>query len=105
LRQRPRTLIEKVEQANARASAVTIDNARLRTIVERYMKDDPSDAKGAPETQLYKDATAAFASTPDAMVQEVRWLLANVINDPLANGVTEWDKRADALLEKLGGKP
>jgi uncharacterized coiled-coil protein SlyX len=105
-----RTLIEKVEQANARASAVTIDNARKDEALEGLVDglDANCDGRDGLSNEQWDRrvalARAALSSTPDALVKEVRRYMRHdieceeCVTEPCTCGL-------DALLAKLGGKP
>lgn len=111
LRTRYAECVERAERDEAEVkalreelAAMALDNARLRDLLERYVKADPSDVRGAPETQLYKDAAAAITFTPDELAQEVRWLLeTGTSGEHETVDPDEWERRKDALLAKLGG--
>jgi hypothetical protein len=82
---------------------------QMRGILWEYMKADPSDQKGAPETELYKRATDAYFSEPGELAREVRDVME--MARKVVTGSVPLDKagayvadRITALLAKMGGE-
>jgi hypothetical protein len=107
----PRPALASAPSDVPSAASLAIDNARLRGIIERFIREYvvcPDDtAVVCPVLEGARtEMRAALSSTPDAMVERVRrviGLLISMVEGGESMTTKAWED-IDTLLREIGGK-